>query len=68
MGKSQPMYRIEATERCKTHRPGTQIDYTGPRSNVPKHWRVVDSIKTYGCDNHLSGEHHAQVCQWGRAD
>lgn len=67
MGKSQPMYVIEATDRCKTHRPGTRIDYTGPRSAVPKHWRIVTRQQTSGCSNQMSGEDHAQVCQWSRA-
>ncbi|MBN9550878.1 MAG: hypothetical protein J0H31_18930 [Alphaproteobacteria bacterium] len=42
---SQPLYRIVATRRCKTHRPGSQIDFTGPRSSVPKGWSVLGRYK-----------------------
>lgn len=41
MSKSQPMYLIEALGTCKTHRPGTQITYTGPSAAVPKGWRII---------------------------
>lgn len=41
MGKSQPQYLIEALSTCKTHRPGTQITYTGSRAAIPKGWRLI---------------------------
>jgi len=41
MGRSQPIYILAAGPRCTTHKPGSRIEYTGPRSNIPRGWRVV---------------------------
>lgn len=38
---SEALYRIVANRNCRTHKEGTLIDYTGPRSNVPKGWTIV---------------------------
>lgn len=48
MGRSQPQYRIVANRRCKTHKPGTQITYTGPRGEVSPGWTVL-----YRCNGWL---------------
>ncbi|TPJ51745.1 MULTISPECIES: hypothetical protein [unclassified Mesorhizobium] len=52
---SQPLYRIVATRRCKTHRPGTTLDFTGPRSSLTKGWRVVGRYQGKNYVTNLSG-------------
>ena len=45
---AQPQYLIVANRRCKTHRPGTKLIYTGPRAGVARGWTVVGRvIETY---------------------
>lgn len=41
MGRSQIQYVIVANRRCTTHRPGTTLVYTGPRSGVANGWTVL---------------------------
>lgn len=41
MSNSQRLYRIRANRRCRTHQPGTEIDFTGSRREVPPGWNVV---------------------------
>lgn len=41
MNKSQPQYLIRANSACKTHRKGTEIIMTGPRSGVANGWTVI---------------------------
>lgn len=53
-GKSQPLYRIRATRRCRTHPPGTEIDYTGPRNAVTRGWKIIGRYK--GAVHHLTGD------------
>lgn len=38
---SQPQYLIEANRRCKTHRRGTQLVYTGPRAGITRGWTCL---------------------------
>lgn len=42
---SQPQYLIVANRRCKTHRPGTKLIYTGPRAGVARGWTVVSRYR-----------------------
>jgi hypothetical protein len=38
---AQSQYIIVANRNCKTHRPGTRLVYTGPRSGIAKGWNCV---------------------------
>jgi hypothetical protein len=38
---AQSQYLIVATKRCRTHREGTLLLFTGPRQSVAKGWRVI---------------------------
>jgi hypothetical protein len=51
---SQPLYLIVACRNCKTHRPGTEIIFTGPRSSVPRGWRVICRAHWIGPQSGLS--------------
>jgi len=47
MNRAQPQYMIEANRSCKTHRRGTQIVYTGPKSGVGSGWTVLYRVWQY---------------------
>lgn len=41
MNRAQPQYAIRANRQCKTHPPGTELVYTGPRSGIGPGWNVI---------------------------
>jgi hypothetical protein len=41
MNRAQPQYLIVANRRCRTHRPGTTLIYTGPRSDISPGWTCI---------------------------
>ena len=43
--KSQSVYKIKASARCRTHPAGAVIYYTGPRANVPNGLTVVERVE-----------------------
>ena len=42
-----PQYLIVANSRCRTHPPGYNMIYTGPRSGVSPGWTVIHRYHDY---------------------